>query len=395
MTGPLDRKRFTLIVGIVIIAVALLIIYLSWIFVNVIILSIFCAFILRPLDKKIRRITRIKNRQITAVLTITIVALIFIGVFLNIIFILGSELAKFEPDALQTDINMLIDYGMELIGKYIPNTIQENMKSNLSSSASSAILFIVNNVQHVVLNFISNIAIFAMQLGVVVFLLYYLLIDGENIVETFIDILPSNRVEIVREFLQHLNGIYNSLFNVYLVVCVLTGIIGGIGLMLIGVPYPIMWGAVIAVLALLPIVGAGTFYMPAAIYYYIVNEPVKALVIVVFGWLFLDTIPNNIIRPRLMMQHGNIHPIITLLSFTAPLFVVGAMGIIIGPAAYGFMLAIYRTYMGFEVISEPGNQEIKEKADLRSGTKTQHEENTLSEDEIQSEDKTQTEDETQ
>ena len=97
-----------------------------------------------------------------------IVALIFIGVFLNIIFILGSELSKFEPDALQNDMNMLIDYGMELIGKYIPDNIQENMKSNLSSSASSAILFIVSIAQRVVLNFISNIAIFAMQLGVVV-----------------------------------------------------------------------------------------------------------------------------------------------------------------------------------------------------------------------------------
>jgi predicted PurR-regulated permease PerM len=386
MTGPLDRKRYTMIVGIVIIAVALLITYLSWVFVNVIILSIFGAFVLRPLDKKLRKITRIKNRRITAILTITFVALIFLGVFLNIIFILGSELAKFQPDALQTDINMLIDYGMELIGKYIPDTIQENMKSNLSSSASSAILFIVSNAQRVVLNFISNIAIFAMQLAVVVFLLYYLLIDGENIVKTFIDILPSNRVEIVKEFLQHLDSIYNSLFNVYLVVCVLTGIIGGIGLMLIGVPYPIMWGAVIAVLALLPIVGPGTFYVPAAIYYYIVDEPVKAVVLVVFGWLFLETIPGNIIRPRLMMQHGNIHPIITLLSFTAPLFVVGAMGIIIGPASYGFMLALYRTYTGFEEITAPGNQEIEEKADIQPETQN------LPEDKMQSEDINQPED---
>jgi predicted PurR-regulated permease PerM len=388
MTGPMDRKHFILFVGILVIAVALLIIYLSWVFVNVIILSIIGAFLLRPLDKKLREITGIRNRQITAILTIIIVALIFLGIFLNIIFILGSELARFQPDVMQTDINMLINYGMELIGMYIPDNIQENMKSNLSSSASSAILFIVSNVQRVVLNFISNIAIFAMQMAVVVFLLYYLLIDGENIVNTFIDILPSNRVEIAKEFLRHLDSIYNSLFNVYLVVCVLTGIIGGIGLMLIGVPYPIMWGAVIAVLALLPIVGPGTFYVPAAIYYYIVDEPVKAVVLVVFGWLFLETIPGNIIRPRLMMQHGNIHPIITLLSFTAPLFVVGAMGIIIGPASYGFMLALYRTYTGFEEITAPGNQEIEEKAGIQPETQN------LPEDRIPSEDINQPEDQT-
>jgi predicted PurR-regulated permease PerM len=58
----------------------------------------------------------------------------------------------------------------------------------------------------------------------------------------------------------------------------------------------------------------------------------------IFGWLFLDTIPGIIIRPRLIKQIGNIHPIIFLVSFTAPLFMIGAMGIIIGPAVFGFLL---------------------------------------------------------
>ncbi len=60
-----------------------------------------------------------------------------------------------------------------------------------------------------------------------------------------------------------------------------------------------------------------------------------------------------------MMQRGQIHPIITLLSFTAPLFVVGAMGIIVGPAAFGFMLALYRTYIGTEPGKPPdtGNED--------------------------------------
>ena len=350
MTGPLERKHFTIIVGIVVVSAALLVTYLSWVFVNVIILSMLGAYVLRPLDLKLRQVTKIKNRRITAILTIVVVALVFSAVFVNIIFIMGSELAKLQPAVLETDVNSLIDYGIGLMGDYIPDSVQQNMKENLAGSASSAILSAISILQRVVLGFISNIALFAMELAVVIFMVYYLLIDGENIVQTFIDVLPSNRVEIVKEFLYHLDSIYNSLFNVYLLVCVLTGIIGGIGLMLIGVPYPVMWGAIIAVLALLPILGPGAFYVPASIYYFIVHEPVRAVILLIFGWLFLETIPGNVIRPRLMMQRGQIHPIITLLSFTAPLFVVGAMGIIVGPAAFGFMLALYRTYIG----TEPG-----------------------------------------
>ncbi len=359
MTGPLERKHFTIIVGIVVVSAALLVTYLSWVFVNVIILSMLGAYVLRPLDLKLRQVTKIKNRRITAILTIVVVALVFSAVFVNIIFIMGSELAKLQPAVLETDVNSLIDYGIGLMGDYIPDSVQQNMKENLAGSASSAILSAISILQRVVLGFISNIALFAMELAVVIFMVYYLLIDGENIVQTFIDVIPSNRVEIVKEFLYHLDSIYNSLFNVYLLVCVLTGIIGGIGLMLIGVPYPVMWGAIIAVLALLPILGPGTFYVPASIYYFIVHEPVRAVILLIFGWLFLETIPGNVIRPRLMMQRGQIHPIITLLSFTAPLFVVGAMGIIVGPAAFGFMLALYRTYIGTEPEKPPdtGNQD--------------------------------------
>lgn len=350
MTGPLERKHFTIIAGIIVLSSALLVIYLSWIFFNVIILSILGAYVLHPLDLKLRQVTKIKNRRITAILTIVLVGLVFMALLVNIIFILGSELAKFQPAVLETDVNSLINYGMGLMGDYIPDSVQQNMKENFSGSASSAILSAISLLQRVVLGFLSNIALFAMELAVVIFMVYYLLIDGENIVQTFIDVLPSNRIEIVREFLYQLDSIYNSLFNVYLLVCVLTGIIGGIGLMLIGVPYPVMWGAIIAILALLPIVGPGAFYVPAAVYYFIVGEPVRAVILVIFGWLFLETIPGNVIRPRLMMKRGQIHPIITLLSFTAPLFMVGAMGIIIGPAAFGFMLALYRTYIG----TQPG-----------------------------------------
>lgn len=363
MINSLDRKRFVLLVLIIVIAASLSVIYLSWPFLNVIILSLFGAYVLRPLDRNLRKITKIKSRRISAILTIIVVAAIFSAVFLNIIFILGYELGRFQPVVMEYDVNAVIDSTLELLHNYIPDSIQENMRASLASSASDAITFTISHLQQFILDFISNLAIITLQLVIVIFMVYYLLIDGENIVRTFIEVLPSNRVTIVEVFLNHLDSIYNSLFNVYLIVCILTGMIGAIGLTLLGVSYPAMWGTVIAILALLPIVGPGTFYIPASIFYFLTGEPVKAVILLIFGWLFLETIPGNIIRPRLMMQRGHIHPIITLLSFTAPLFVVGAIGIIVGPAAYGFMLAIYRTYMGFEVEKKQEQKEENESVD--------------------------------
>ncbi len=346
MKQPEDQKRFVIIFGIVVISSILLVGYLSWAFINIIILSLFFVYVLSPLEKKIRKITRINNPRITAAISIVLVVLVFFAIFFNMIFVLSHELSVLT-ETRQIDTNGFINSGMNLLNDYIPASIQSSIKDRITSSAENVILFIIKIAQGIVVDFISNLAFFTMGFIVIIFLVYYLLIDGENILKNFIEIIPTNRHDIIKGFIDHLDKIYYSLFNVYLLVSLLTGIIGAIGLMLIGVQYPVMWGSVIAILALLPVLGPGTFYIPAAIYYFLVNDPVRAIILLIFGWLFLDTIPGNIIRPKLMNQFGNIHPIITLLSFTAPLFVIGPMGIIIGPAAFGFLLAIYRTYIGY------------------------------------------------
>jgi predicted PurR-regulated permease PerM len=62
----------------------------------------------------------------------------------------------------------------------------------------------------------------------------------------------------------------------------------------------------------------------------------------IFGTVVLMVIPENVIRPHLAMKSSRIHPIVTLLAYTAPIFVVGIIGVIIGPTLYGFLLAAYR-----------------------------------------------------
>jgi predicted PurR-regulated permease PerM len=67
------------------------------------------------------------------------------------------------------------------------------------------------------------------------------------------------------------------------------------------------------------------------------------MILLVFGVGVLMIVPENIIRPHLAMKTSRIHPTLTLLAYTAPVFVVGVVGVIIGPALYGFLLAVYRT----------------------------------------------------
>jgi predicted PurR-regulated permease PerM len=99
----------------------------------------------------------------------------------------------------------------------------------------------------------------------------------------------------------------------------------------------------VAVFTLIPMVGPVVVFLPMSIYYLLIHDYFRGVLILVFGIVVLTIIPENVLRPKLAMQGASIHPIITILAYTAPIFVVGIMGVVVGPALYGFLLAAYRS----------------------------------------------------
>jgi predicted PurR-regulated permease PerM len=215
-----------------------------------------------------------------------------------------------------------------------------------------------------------HLPILMAQFGVAILLTYYLLVDGAQSVEEFLRLMPEKA--LIRRFLVELNSIYNSLFNVYLINSLLTGLIAAVGFLLLGVPYPFLWGMVTAVFALIPMIGAGAVYFPMALYFLVVQDYTRVVAVLLFGTLFLNVFPENIMRPTLAKAGAAIHPAVTLLAFAAPLFVIGVMGVIVGPALYGFVLAAYRTRLHImeeeagEMVTTPGGPKPSPKSSFLS-----------------------------
>jgi len=332
--------RFNKIAGAIIILVLIAVIYITKEFLNIILLSIFFAYMLNPAYSYFLRIT--KNKQVSALLSILMVFAAF-GLFvLTIIDPLVTEISKLSasPDAAYREVTAFFDGIINRIYIYLPD-VAFNYTEQISRLIAAPASWLIPKAGAVVSGLATNIPIYLVGIAVSTMLTYYLLIDGKSGIDTALDLLPEKKV--CQHFLNELDAIYNSLFNVYLITCILTGIIAVVGFFILGIPYPIAWGMVTAIFALLPIMGPGTVYYPMALYYLLTQDYATAVLLVIFGTVFLDVIPSNIIRPRLAMKGASIHPVITLLSFTAPLFVIGPIGIIVGPALYGFLLAAYRT----------------------------------------------------
>ncbi|AKB18198.1 hypothetical protein MSWHS_1335 [Methanosarcina sp. WWM596] len=255
---------------------------------------------------------------------------------------LMNEISKILeiPNTLNGFANMDL---RQIVGLFEPfiQTHPGKLTESIGAYFNSLVTDYVPEIQNNIFQISTGLSILIVELIIIVVLTYYLLVESETIAAELPNLFPDRKVGLA--FLVELNYIYQSLFIVYFLTCLITGIIGGVLYWVLGVPYPLIWGIITFIMALLPVVGAGTVYGLLALYYVLIQDFFTAGALFFLGIIFLSLVPDFVIRPRLARNRASIHPAITLITFAAPVFVLGPIGIIIGPLTYGFLLAAFRT----------------------------------------------------
>jgi predicted PurR-regulated permease PerM len=331
------RSRFYTIVEALFIVSLIIALYLTKVFLTTFLLSVFMAYILYPIYTYLLHLTR--NKQIASLITIFSASAVILYLVLFVASRLLAELSTLISSGgaaylQESNLSQAIEVFME---RYLPASLVSLLGVAPSSIASTIATILKDTISA----FISNIPVYLAQLVLLVIFTYYLFTDGKNLVGKFFETLPQKTV--ISYFLGQLNLIYNIFFRIHFLVAVISAIISMIGFFLIGIPYSITWGIVLGFFALLPELGPAALFVPMAIYYFIIHDYRRALELFVFGELFLVAFPEYLLRPRLVMIGASVHPLLTILAFTAPIFIIGPSGIIVGPAVYGLVLAGYRT----------------------------------------------------
>ncbi len=342
-----QRRRFCIAFAAVISILIIFAIYISKDFISTILLSFLLAYILDPVFMYFSQHIG-HHRRASAFASILII-------FFILIFIIFAA-----ADALVTEMSNLLGLGgvaylqiqvsnfsstvSSLSQIYLPALAADYVKG-IGDIPTALILMVQPVLQGYIVSFASNLPIYFTQFLLAIIFTYYFLVDGKRIIDEFVGLLPEK--EATNHFLLELDLIYRSLFRVFFLNSLLIGITGAVGFLALGVPYPLLWGMIIAVVALVPLVGPEMIFGPIALYYLLTQNYTTGLALLAFGVIFLTIIPNNIVLPRLASASASIHPLITLMAFTAPVFVIGLVGVIVGPAVYGFILAAYRTMVHF------------------------------------------------
>lgn len=339
MTSTLE-KRFFFILLFVVTGI------FAWVltpFFSAIFWAIVLALICFPLYKKLLHATR-ERKNLSAFCTVIICTLIAVIPVVAFTLAIGSDLKtlfdNISENGLELDKYLQQLERIPLLADFVdvkaiePEEINERIKTWLSDSngqlAKSGLLLG------------QGLLALMIQLGAMLYLMFFLLRDGRYIVNQLTAALPlgQQREELL---LSKIYTVVNSTIKGNIIVAVVQGVLGGVFFYFIGMPKVLLWTVAMIIAALVPAVGAAIIWAPVGLFLAFTGEMAKGIALLVYGALAISLI-DNFLRPRLVSRDTRLPDYLVLLSTAGGLILMGVDGFIFGPLIAGIFIVLWQIF---------------------------------------------------
>lgn len=286
------------------------------------------AFILRPFHRRLKEFISPKPSAFI---------LVFLSIFLAVFpFIFAANAVIEDARDLGGDIDTsnFIDVSSierqiaDLTGREID--ISRNLNAGIEQFSDRALGGFSE-----VLSFLTGLAI---GLGLMIFLMYYLVLEGDKLVKWIKEAIPMDP-EVEEELFDDIERTTWAVINGHVLVAFLQGILAGIGLFAVGIPNYIFWTFVMILLGFIPIVGTFIVWGPAAAYLFVSGDTVSAVFLAIYG-LVVVGITDDVVRAYAVDRKADIHPSVVLIGVLGGVYLFGAVGLFIGPIILGILRSV-------------------------------------------------------
>lgn len=183
---------------------------------------------------------------------------------------------------------------------------------------------------------------FFIAFTVILFVVYYVLTDGSRLT-TYLrraTPLPPKQVDYL---LAEAHRGLKAVFVGQILTSIIQGAVGGIGFLIAGLPGVILWSAVMAILSLLPVVGAFLVWVPAAVFLLLRGEIWQGVFLLAWGILIVSQV-DNFVRPKLIGNRSGIHPLFVLVGVLGGVAAFGFIGLFLGPLLVGVTVSVLKVW---------------------------------------------------
>lgn len=182
-----------------------------------------------------------------------------------------------------------------------------------------------------------------LNICLMLYLTFFLLRDGNYLLELLIRALPLGDAR-ERMLFAKFGEVTRATIKGNLVIAAIQGTLGGLIFWALGIPGALLWGVVMAVLSLIPAVGPAIVWVPVSIYLFATGDNVKGIILVAFGAGVIGLV-DNILRPILVGRDTKLPDYIVLLSTLGGLGLFGINGFVIGPLVAALFIAFWGIFI--------------------------------------------------
>ena len=167
------------------------------------------------------------------------------------------------------------------------------------------------------------------NLLVMLFAMFFLVRDGHTLARQVRDLLPLPESARDRLMTDTRDLIVASV-GAGLVVAVTQGTIGGVAFWLLGIKAAVIWGVVMAVCSLIPLVGAALVWAPTALWLLLSGDIGRGIILILVG-VFAIGLADNILRPILLAGRTTASGLVVFLGLLGGAAAFGFIGLVLGP----------------------------------------------------------------
>ncbi len=167
------------------------------------------------------------------------------------------------------------------------------------------------------------------EVGLLLYVSFFTLRDKKHIIHLLHRALPLGDQREALLF-SKISEVTKATINGSLVVAMVQGSLGGLIFWFLDVQAPILWGGVMTILSLVPLVGAGLVWVPVAIYFFATGDFQSGIILTAFGVGVIGLV-DNVLRPILVGRDTRLPDYLVLLSTLGGFALLGMNGFIVGP----------------------------------------------------------------
>ncbi len=340
------EKQKAFIINVAFIVLILLLGYIGIKYVLPLLMPFVIGFVIALIFKHPIDLLTKKMKARRSVIAILILVL-FYGLIGYIISLIGFKLFAFLQDLFGNAPTIYRDYILTAIQKITDNLADKypDIKvylEDFTNDINTAIFDFLSKVSASVLDKIAN---FAGQLPSLLIKLIFMIvssffftIDYYRITRFVVLQFNGERRQMLYKLKDNGIGTLGKFIRAYAMIISITFTELSIGFWIIGIPNPFFFGALVAIIDVLPILGTGAVLIPWSIISFVMgNNKIGIGMLLLY---IIITVVRQTLEPKIVGQQIGLHPIVTLLLMFVGAQLMGVLGLFLLPIIATLLLKL-------------------------------------------------------